>query len=369
MGAVYNIPESRWPWFEDQIKRLDKKAHKICGEGIDLMVIGKHTDDESNKRTPKMIYEVLVDMPAVKIDGYEFMGTLDHGYDEGNIIRAVPGGEIPENFYNAAPNCTHCGFNRKRNSTFVLRCEEDKSFHQIGRTCLHDFTGHKSAEQLAKLAELLAEIPVIAHTRGAGGGDDSAQYVEAQYAAAMSYYVITRYGYYNQVRSKATGEPMTKSRVLEKVWDYANVSLHEEIEGRKALEYMAAIPDTSEWAHNVRVLAGAPAINVRHMGVFVSGVQSYIKHKGVNISDWQGMPGSKERIEMPMELVSGRKMSNGDFLYKFSDFSGNVYAWFSKENFMNDIGRRFKISARVRRHSEYGGVKQTELNWMRIIPA
>lgn len=67
-------------------------------------------------------------------------------------------------------------------------------------------------------------------------------------------------------------------------------------------------------------------------------------------------------------------------LYKFTDADGNVYVWFASKYQVklrkdgtfgvNDawkVGDIFTVSAKVKKHDEYEGVKQTVINYVRVV--
>lgn len=60
---------------------------------------------------------------------------------------------VPEKYRHEDPcNCDHCGFSRKRKSTFILRSNKTDEEIQVGKSCMKDFVGdHKSLEFLIYL--------------------------------------------------------------------------------------------------------------------------------------------------------------------------------------------------------------------------
>ena len=143
-GQTYDVPETGYKWFKEKIEKLDRKAKKLVGEGITIMVIGKHPEEDPiNKKAKRMIFEVFVACPEIKIEGWEFIARIDHSQELGNVVRVLPGKFLPEMYRNTSHLlCQHCGVQRYRRDTFVLRCIETNEYKQVGSTCLKDFLGH-----------------------------------------------------------------------------------------------------------------------------------------------------------------------------------------------------------------------------------
>lgn len=155
------------------IEKLAKKAAKLGCVAPTVTFGNKVMIKVGDEQYIEKI-EVTVTGNAPKLNGWSFIGTIE-AVEGNSVLRSVPGDEIPEHYRNANPcNCDHCNINRKRNSTFIVR-NESGAFKQIGRSCLKDFLGHASPEQVAAYAESLAELNI-------GDYEDSSGYGSHQYA-------------------------------------------------------------------------------------------------------------------------------------------------------------------------------------------
>jgi hypothetical protein len=107
-------------------------------------------------------------------------------------------------------------------------------------------------------------------------------------------------------------------------------------------------------------------------------------------SDYQGMPGCTLVRTLTVTDVIHVK-DNYAFvprgsdiptkpLYKFTDGDGNVYLWFASKYqaklrkdgtfTVNDVwktGDVFKVTAKVKKHDEYEGIKQTVVNYVKVV--
>lgn len=134
--ATYRIPADNFPTLKDTIDRANKKVEKLKKKGYDVQpvevkigkteiekyfVLNRVTGQRVERERIWMNIELLTQVTSVQ--GWEFIATLQHE-GEGTIVRAVPGmtqeGELVQ-FRESKPLCQHCGYERKRNDTFVLR--------------------------------------------------------------------------------------------------------------------------------------------------------------------------------------------------------------------------------------------------------
>jgi len=136
MEQTYKIPSENLAGLQAHIEKLNRKVAKLAKKGCEVSPLVLTVDPKAivEKRSQTMpdgsqrTYEAisfnvtLVGTP-VKVDGWQFIATLQHE-DGGTIVRAVPGmtteGELAP-FRTVGNVCNHCGFDRKRNDTFVVR--------------------------------------------------------------------------------------------------------------------------------------------------------------------------------------------------------------------------------------------------------
>jgi hypothetical protein len=370
-GQVYDIPENAWPWVKKELEKLQKKAAKLTDDKVTFMVIGKNDQPNSQSKlagSVKIFYEVFISAPEVKLNGWEIVATYDHDLDAGSIIRQVHGHVLPAELLNAPPACEHCGVNRRRNNTFFLKCDE--TYKQVGRSCLVDFTGHKSPEKLVRAAELYGHIQGIMQVVKNGIVNSQRDLVTTEYAAREVATTILRSGYVSVKESRDNFNLMSSTFVQTRTWwghaceDWSPAAIDL---ADKALEWGREIKATSSWQHNVRVIAESPTIEFKHLALLTSliGVFSNKYFSRNEQSEHQGLLG--ERI--PNTLATLVKTSPAKFgtRHVFKDSKNNIYVWFKDtDEFENMTGMVFEISGKVRQHSIFGGVKQTDLNFMRI---
>lgn len=125
--TTHRIPAQNLEALKEHVAKLNKRVAKLNKKGYDVkpVELAVNPVPEITKRGNKefIVYTVSINAEPVQAGGWEFIGTLQHE-EGGTIVRAVPGatqeGELAQ-FRDAKPICQHCGWDRKRNDTFILR--------------------------------------------------------------------------------------------------------------------------------------------------------------------------------------------------------------------------------------------------------
>lgn len=151
---TYKIYEPNLKPLTDKLTRLNAKLIKIGAAPVTYALDG-HSDEPSPENPAKLVryYKLNVEGDAPTQNGWDFVATIVHT-DDGNIIRSVPGYEVPTVYRDHPTNCDHCKVNRQRNDTYIVRSHADSSTQQVGSSCLEDFIG-VPAGQLTKATEHL----------------------------------------------------------------------------------------------------------------------------------------------------------------------------------------------------------------------
>jgi hypothetical protein len=153
--TFFYVPIANYAKLEREVEKLSKRSQKAGGWAIELTRFGTMVDKDG--KLPDR-YEVYLEAPDVRLDGYRFIARLDHSQETGNIIRMLPNvdvEELPTQYRDCGPKCDHCNINRVRRDTFVLQKIEDNSFVQLGSSCMADFF-KTDPRAIMKLAELVS---------------------------------------------------------------------------------------------------------------------------------------------------------------------------------------------------------------------
>jgi hypothetical protein len=374
-GKVVHIREGNFAWFKDKMAKLAKKADKLVGERIYITAVGFHYENQEGavaNRKAEKILEVFVAVPEIKIAGWEFIARIDHSTEGGNIIRGLNNIEVPHQYREGHPSCEHCGFNRRRRDTFIVRNVETLETKQVGTTCLKDFLGHDDADRWAKLAEVVFNIDEVV----ARGGQKTGSFYHVldvqrfcEYAAST----VLQSGWMSRAQAKRFNKESTATIA------FNHENYNDRLEAgsvelaNEAIAWAAALGDDgtelSDYEHNIKVIANNELMEAKHHGLAASIVGVYwskfkkITEKTTN--EHVGVVGQKLEIEVNLERVSSTEFSTR---HLFRDSDGRALVWFASNNNYSELkNRKFKIVGTVKKHDEYKGVKQTILTRVKLV--
>ena len=388
--TLFLIPDVNLKKFEAACLKLSRKAVKIGCEEIKPFVFG-HTMQTLLDGRLHRVYEVLFTVEAPKVNGYTFVAHLDHSNETGNIIRMVPNtiDNLPEHFRTCAPACQHCNINRRRRDTFVLRCDADSSFKQVGTTCLKDFFGHDPMK-MARMAELLGYAHEAARSAEhfSEGGMTDLRWLSVSHFCELTASAIREFGW---VSGKAAYEnpalTSTKNIALNRYLLDGYIPTEEDKTlAANALAWAQALSDKeekSDYEHNILVIAEAEVMEFRSMGLAASIVGMYVRHcakeaeraekaRAQANSTFVGTVGEKiKNIPVTIVGVSSTQGNYGtSFIYRMLTDDGNVMTWFASNSLGVVEGAKMTlVSGTVKAHQTYRDVSQTVLTRCKMVSA
>lgn len=398
MKTLFKIPAGNLSLLQARIADLAKRAAKVAKKGaltdytpIDLVVGEKVVVPQKDPHTdlplpPRVYYMVEVTGMAPKLAGWTFVATLQHE-EGGTILRSVPTVELPEGtlkpYRTATPACDHCKAKRRRNDTFVVR-HDDGAIKQVGRNCLADFTGCKSPQTLAAIAEYLAAAAGVAEEYEGGGGG-SGEYVEDM-AAYLAYVacVIRTDGWLSRTKAREMGEggpqatanlawtamhpsPMlpAKDRVVPSEKD---VALAIEALAWTDAKLSDADPDSlGDYEHNLRVCVAGGVVTFRLAGIAASLVPYYERAMGKELlknkakaAGHVGTVGKRETFVLQLAQVFSVEGQYGvTHIHKFLTVEGAVVIWKTGTDKLSP--GTYNVKGTVKSHGEFKGEPQTVL--------
>ena len=146
MKQIYTIPEENLESLQKKVKQINNKSLKLVGTPITLTKVEENfIQNEITKEWNKVIV-VEINGEAPHYNGWEFVATLNHNYETGNIIKSA-GQEVPIEYRTTPIKCDHCGINRFRKDTYVVKNTETNEYKQVGSSCLKDFFNGRDPEQ------------------------------------------------------------------------------------------------------------------------------------------------------------------------------------------------------------------------------
>lgn len=377
--------------FEGNMERLEKKLNMIqtkCkkyGCEFNAKTVGEvfHEvfDEETNQSKVVKYFQVEASGVA-KVDGWEFVATIEHNTPV-NIIRSFRSEyEVPERYYTAAPVCEHCNSKRNRKDTYLVRNIETGEFKQVGKSCLKDFTNGLSAEAVAQYISFFDEL-----IKG-----EAIDFVSAkpQYKVVdVLLYAVESVNLYGYVKSDSFSES-TKSVVmsflcqggryikehLDKGFDTKREGNKEKVEA--ILAFVTGLTEGFGYISNLKTLCSKEYIEGRDIGIVVSAVACYDREMRYQArktkeqeagakSNWVGSIGNRITLaDLNVKLLTSWDNQYGTtYLYQFTDEQGNIYIW-RTGNWIDADLKKVSLKGTIKAHGEFNGAKQTELTRCRL---
>lgn len=389
--------------FRGAFAKLARRAEKLGVERPTFSVLGEKVikaviDDATGEvlKPGARVTDVTVSGQAPKLNGWALAAKIQHG-ESGNILYAVPGVDADLTPYReVASDCDHCKTRRYRNDTFVV--VGDGNTLQVGRTCLKDFTGHKSPEAIARWAELLS-VFVQANdfdpdSVGMGNGEPVVALREFLAQAAheialngwLSRGAARDRGYVEQsTANQVWGVLFMTAATAERLGSFEVERLQASaVDFEKAtaiMEYAEGYFDAAdesgeqlddyEW--NLRMVVQGMSVDYRASGLAASIVPWYERKIGREIARKRRAEQAansvhvgkiKERREFKGVTVERVFDNEGQYgwthFHIMTDADGNCLTWRSSSRRM-DPGTVVDLKGTVKDHTEYQGIKQTVL--------
>lgn len=416
MEKIYKIASINLPNFETRLEFINKKAKKlglpevgyreICREHVPARdyydVAG--TDEPAHPAFDLITVSLYGEAPYIR--GWRLMGVLEHTPDfEFPLLHNVPGCRIPENYWtDKSRHCDHCNSRRNRKDTFILQNVQTLEYRQIGRQCLADFLPGITPEDALRYSLFYRSINTcLDDDYDQPDFNNQTKWDYAEYdlinVLAISSAVIRVDGWLSstKAREQEHGET-TGSSVRTLLKPRTNFMKRQELDEfnawamkRKPTEGDFAIAAkvlawirsesfeaTTEYAHNLKVIAMKGATNNRNVNISVSAIPAYLrfmdqqhqlnKNKETCVNEWVGQKGERLR-GLSLEVQSTRSLESVfgvTTLINFRDADGRLVTWFASTPVEVQRGERYTVTGTVKKLETFNGAKQTILTRCKI---
>lgn len=400
--GTYDIPETNFRKVEERVEEYARKAEKLGTAPVTMRVLGTYhrmeiTDPKylanpegyvgtiDDARSPVKYYRVILEGETPKLNGWQFVATLQHE-GEKNIVRAIPDApDMPRRFRTRGPVCDHCQTNRQRNDTYVVF--KQGTFKQVGSTCLRDFTGANDPHLAASAAERFALLVTLARDSEdyipTGGGHNKNLRTDRYLAYVVS--EIRQHGWMS--RSKARYEPgtatadsalntMLKPDGYKKNSDYPTEA--DKAAAEEALtwarEELPQNSDPNDYEWNLMIAAEGEYMEAREAGLIASVVIAYrksrewksereAKEEAAAASEWQGEIKERRDWRLIYKTTFSTETHYGAMdIHSFEDEAGNFFKWFTSSDAPDMVeGQVYTVRGTVKKHAEWNDAKETHL--------
>lgn len=367
----------------DVFAKINKKAVK---NGLETIRFSLCSDPYTNEFKEEVVdIEVFGLYP--KIGNYKLVAVLEN-VEGGNLIKAVPGEELPKKYRENAFFCDHCGHNRYRKEVVVVRDVDSGEYKQVGKTCLKDFLGADLESIVSFFSYFVEEMEKASDKDHEYSFGYVPKVVTTERFMGVLCKVMRKVGYLSKKNAENGGistsslmydilfgcSPRSESYRIIRDNELKELS-DEDIEyGKEVLKYWRNIDGDSDFEYNMKLIMSSNTLASNRFGYAsctVAGYERYIekenakkKAKEESTSDWVG--NLKERIEVEVECLASRTF-DGYYglttMLRFIDGDGNIFVWFASGGIdWVDVGDKLVVKGTVKKHDEYNGVKQTVIN-------
>lgn len=329
----------------------------------------------------EVVYNTRVTGEAPSYGGFVFLARIDRVGDS-FVISTAPGVDHVERSLVRAGECDHCGMNRQRNNTYLVRNEMTGETVNVGSTCIKDFLGWDASVVFFSDSDISVEQ----------GGS----YVERAYSVdtilALAYAAIKAHGWV--ARSSYDGTPtadlvglaLAGRRLTEREEAIVRgLRAHAEEAGSMVQQVKGYILSddfngASTYVENLKVLVAADVATYKHLGLLASAPQAYLRavekvaeqkaakassagsvHVG-NVKDKVTVKGTIESVR----FIQGNYGTTT--LYTILGEDNNLYKWFSSAGILGEeSGVAVHITGTVKSHDEYNGTMSTVLTRCKAI--
>ena len=323
------------------------------------------------------VFDLTISSDVIRNGNYTVVAKIEHLEDHKNIVYALSGNEVKDSWKHADCRCEHCGINRDRRLTFIVR-DPDGNEKQIGKTCLKDYCGidPQAIGMWRELTCIVCDMETDARTF-----DENRIYRRAYDTVemiALANTIIKEQGY---VKSDYPGSNRAVMQSKANGWRVTEAERLEAEEMAKVILNMTDEETAFSVLGNVKTLLEAGYCRSGHFGFIAYAplaVKDYLKKMEAKrqreakaeterkSSEYVGEIG--KRIEFGVteaRLLSSWETDWGmTHLYKFTDLDGNVFVWFASS--IIDEEDVHKVRGTVKDHNERDGIKQTVLTRCKV---
>jgi len=410
-NAVY-IPQSNMIRLDNEIEKLNRRADKIGCPRVeyyvhDVVTVPDPTTASNMKNYLrrelteeelsgiKMVDLCLIEIvgKGPKVDGYRFVGTLDHYTIPGSVIvNTVPGETVPAQFFESDAICNHCNAKRNRIETFIVEKEDDNTYLQIGRNCLRDFFGHDPqyiARFLTRVMNLVKNLKEDDEWRGTS--ERTTYYYNSVKVLTNTVAAIRSFGWVPKsaaseeraATSSEVGYMMSSPcntlarQALDRYLQRVQFNLEEDLkEAEAAIEWLKVQEGNNEYMHNLKLLEDADAIPSKMFGYWCSLIAAYQRvqarlekaKKENRLNEHLGE--IKDRVEVVVKCTKLRYI-DGYYgtvcIHNMRDSEGRTIIWFANADAKMKKGNSYSIRATIKKHDEYRNWKQTHVSRLTVI--
>jgi hypothetical protein len=410
-GATTVVPKQRVITIrpvrvERAVKRLEaanKRLERAGMEGFTWQVIAR----EENLVPKKVgfngiteyvdVVDLIVDYPQVKTATHDFVGSLTQE-ETGMITRLSEGTELGE-WRPRDSFCDHCGTNRKRNFTVIVREQETGEYSQVGSSCVEGYLGVDPAHLFSLNFDPMGDDAEEPQFVGKYGPAYHVEHkADVRKALAVAFVVSNNGENYKRRGDWWQGIPSERNLADNSTYSSVVAGLRDVEEGHPDHDWIKGVQqranellddgtidtfiaeilnddkEMGEYIQNLKVLLAGEQCQFRNMGALVAAVsvyhrrqrakQNYEERDIFKVNEWLGKPNDKladlkakiERIRFRENPYNGGQTA----IVTMRLESGHEITWFASTPPDAQEGDNVEIkTTTIKKHDEWQGRKST----------
>lgn len=385
MSEIYTIPLCNVELVAEKIAMLNKRATKLGLEPIRLEKVGEkevEVEDEFGLSYKRKYFEFTVQGERPKLNGWQLIAVVEPLESGENLLKVVPGCDVPVKFREINTTCEHCNTNRRRKQVFLVK-HDDGTIRRVGRNCLQDFLGGQSPESIVAAAELLIEAASIPSEDYDYDGPHGRKHVDVVHFVAVARIVSRRFGWV----SRANAQPGQSSTAdiaslicmsglgaaRQLIEEFGLQAEQVDVEyAEQAVEWGKTQKEEGNFYYNLGVACRLGYVRNDTTGLVAALVSVYNRHlekqrtptvTGVHV----GTVGIRENFVVRIVGVAPTEggMYGPSYRVNMLDQANNQLVWWASNdpNGSEDFPQNepIEITATVKKHDEFRGVKKTVL--------
>jgi hypothetical protein len=373
------MPSGNHSMIEEKLAKLNKRATKL---GLDPIVLTWGKAMLNDKQEMFLPCELTGPL-TVSYDGWEFVATLQHLPTGENIIRAIAHDfDIPTEYRASGSACEHCKVKRYRKDTYLVYSEEKSEVLQVGSTCIKDFLGGNSPDNIMQRASFVGELLAFMEgaSHGSPQGHDEGIFHIVSFLAQTSA-CIRDYGWLSKGQAYKDGGTSTAVRVQDNLTSGTDfkrslITAEDKQLAKEAADWAENLTDEevepSDYLYNIRAIARSGMVGYRTMGFAASILNAYERDNLVQTpkkeSDFIGTLKKREIFDLKVKKVTGFTGPYGyTNKYIFEDSFGNIVVWLTSVPAELEEGKKYAIKGTVKEHLEFKGSRQTSISRCEVL--
>jgi len=373
---------------EDAIQAVQEANHRLERAGIDERFVLERSRPLKliEHGRPTTSWMVRLNRPVISYKGWRFAAELERDASGAVLSHGVWSSHIPTTL-----ECEHCHSSIDRTKTYLL-VHEDGTQIQIGSTCVEAYLGIRPKGLWTLSTSLIDEYAVdepIDDAQEDAGYDVNLPVVsredEVPARAVLAAALDISDGGKRWIRREDTPEnvgtsDIVKQEIRDSGWRTEGTRDPRVSEVIKAVQ---AMPDDSEYAHNLKALAGARVISFKNAGLLASAVTVYARAQraartaspatpGFIAPEGQPVPQTQAKVTAVRDFEdinphSGRRMTTHMVLMRDSD--GHTIKWNTTGRNVPQEGDDIRLTGgTVKRHGVYRGEDQSVVTRLKFEP-